>query len=125
LAYINDGNGRTARLLMNLILIQGGLFPEYIRSLQQEQAGEGTENFDALLYRRLDETLVEYLSVLQGARTWRKGRINQAIRSQNPDCTVPCPPVLPSPYAVSRRATHCSLLGQRTQGGNGQRHARS
>ena len=46
----NDGNGRTARLLMNLILIRGGYPPlavrpedrlEYIRSLQQEQAGTG------------------------------------------------------------------------------------
>ncbi|MCU1300699.1 MAG: hypothetical protein JWQ87_983, partial [Candidatus Sulfotelmatobacter sp.] len=62
----NDGNGRTARLLMNLILIRGGDPPvavrpedrlEYIRSLQQEQAGQGAENFTALLYRRLDATL--------------------------------------------------------------------
>jgi Fic family protein len=44
----NDGNGRTARLLMNLVLIRGGYPPvavrpedrlEYIRSLQQAQAG--------------------------------------------------------------------------------------
>jgi len=69
----NDGNGRTARLLMNLILLRGGYPPvairpedrlEYIRSLQQEQAGQGPENFDALLYRRLDATLGEYLSAL-------------------------------------------------------------
>jgi Fic family protein len=73
----NDGNGRTARLLMNLILLRGGYPPvairpedrlEYIRSLQQEQAGEGAESFDALLYRRLDATLGEYLSALQEAR---------------------------------------------------------
>ena len=50
----NDGNGRTARLVMNLILIRGG-YP--IRSLQQEQAGQGAESFNALLYRRLDATL--------------------------------------------------------------------
>jgi len=46
----NDGNGRTARLLMNLILIRGGYPPvavrpedrlRYIRSLQVEQAGGG------------------------------------------------------------------------------------
>jgi len=44
----NDGKGRRARLLMNLILIRGGYPPvairledrlEYIRSLQQDQAG--------------------------------------------------------------------------------------
>lgn len=68
----NDGNGRTARLLMNLILIRGGYPPvavrpedqlEYIRSLQH--AGHG--NFNAFLYRRLDATLGEYLSALREA----------------------------------------------------------
>src|SRR5271165_1456988 len=67
----NDGNGRTARLLMNLVLIRGGYPPvavrpedrlEYIRSLQQEQAGQGADTFNALLYQRLDATLGEYLS---------------------------------------------------------------
>jgi Fic family protein len=62
----NDGNGRTARLVMNLILIRGGYPPaavrpedrlEYIRSLQQKQAGQGAGNFNTLLYRRLDVTL--------------------------------------------------------------------
>jgi Fic family protein len=73
----NDGNGRTARLLMNLVLMRGGYPPvavrpedrlEYIRSLQQEQAGKGAESFIALLYRRLDSTLEEYLSALQEAQ---------------------------------------------------------
>ena len=73
----NDGNGRTARLLMNLVLIRGGYPPvavrpedrlEYIRSLQQEQAGHSEGGFNDLLYRRLDETFEEYLSVLQGAQ---------------------------------------------------------
>jgi Fic family protein len=73
----NDGNGRTARLLMNLVLMRGGYPPvavrpedrlEYLRSLQQEQAGQGAESFNALLYKRLDATLEEYLSVLQEAQ---------------------------------------------------------
>jgi Fic family protein len=72
----NDGNGRTARLLMNLILIRGGYPPvavrpedrlEYIRSLQEKQAGQGAEHLYGLLYRRLDAMLGEYLSVLQEA----------------------------------------------------------
>lgn len=72
----NDGNGRTARLLMNLILLRCGYPPvavrpedrlEYIRSLQREQAGEGAGEFYALLYRRLDATLIEYLSALEEA----------------------------------------------------------
>jgi Fic family protein len=74
----NDGNGRTARLVMNLILIRGDYPPiavrpedrlEYIRSLQQEQAGQGAESFYFLLYKRLDATLDEYLSALQEAQT--------------------------------------------------------
>lgn len=70
----NDGNGRTARLLMNLILMRAGYPPvavrpedrlEYTRSLQQDQAGEGPDCFNALLYGRLDATLEEYLVAFQ------------------------------------------------------------
>lgn len=70
----NDGNGRTARLLMNLILIRAGYPPvavrpqdrlEYVQSLQDVQAGIGSGRFGELLYRRLDETLAEYLSALE------------------------------------------------------------
>ena len=72
----NDGNGRHARLLMNLVLIRGGYppvavrpedRPAYIRALQDAQAGRGSENFERLLYQRLDATLGEYLSVAQEA----------------------------------------------------------
>jgi Fic family protein len=79
----NDGNGRTARLLMNLVLIRGGYPPvavrpedrlEYIRSLQLAQAGEGAESFNNLLYRRLDATLDEYLNALQEAKTTKPPR---------------------------------------------------
>ena len=38
----------------------------YIRALQRAQAGLGSESFDLLLYERLDATLGEYLSALQG-----------------------------------------------------------
>jgi Fic family protein len=69
----NDGNGRTARLLMNLILLRSGYPPvsvrpadrlEYIRSLQAAQAGQGSESFNALLYQRMDATLADYLTAL-------------------------------------------------------------
>jgi len=69
----NDGNGRTARLLMNLILIRAGYppvsvrpedRPEYVRALQQSQAGGGTEAHDRLLYQRLDAALSDYLDKL-------------------------------------------------------------
>jgi Fic family protein len=69
----NDANGRTARLVMNLVLIRGGYPPiavrpedrlEYIRALQRAQAGHGTGAFDQLLYERLNATLADYLTVL-------------------------------------------------------------
>ena len=71
-----DGNGRTARLLMNLVLIRAGYPPvavrpedrlDYLRALQQAQAGSGDETFSRLLYERLDATLREYLSALRQA----------------------------------------------------------
>jgi Fic family protein len=71
----NDGNGRTARLIMNLILIRGGYppiavrpedRPTYIATLQQSQAGAGSESFDHLLYQRLDATVDDYLATLHG-----------------------------------------------------------
>jgi Fic family protein len=72
----DDGNGRTARLLMNLVLIRGGYppvavrpedRPAYVTALQHAQSGKGAEFFDRLLYQRLDETLGEYLSASQEA----------------------------------------------------------
>ncbi len=72
----NDGNGRTARLLMDLVLIRGGFppvavrpedRPDYLRALQRAQAGEGTGDFDRLLYERLDATLEEALSAVREA----------------------------------------------------------
>jgi Fic family protein len=79
----NDGNGRAARLLMNLVLIRGGYPPvavrpedrlDYIRSLQLAQAGEGSESFNGLLYKRLDATLGEYVSALEEALSPEAGR---------------------------------------------------
>ena len=72
----DDGNGRTARLLMNLILIRGGYPPVavrpedrlgYLHALQEAQAGQSDEGFKRLLYERLDSTLEEYLSALREA----------------------------------------------------------
>jgi Fic family protein len=72
----NDGNGRTARLLMNLVLIRGSYPPvavrpedrlAYISALQSAQADRGSADFDRLHYERLDATLDEYLSVARQA----------------------------------------------------------
>lgn len=72
----NDGNGRIARLVMNLILIRGGYPPVAVRpedrqahldALQQEQALRGVDAFNRLLYQRLDATLAESLTALKQA----------------------------------------------------------
>jgi Fic family protein len=72
----NDGNGRTARLVMNLVLLRGGYppvavrpqdRPEYIGALQDAQGGRGNARLDRLLYERLDATLGDSLSALQEA----------------------------------------------------------
>jgi Fic family protein len=69
----NDGNGRTARLLMNLVLLRGGYppvavrpqdRPTYIRALQ-ETGDSG--RFERLLHERLNATLDEYRAALQQA----------------------------------------------------------
>jgi Fic family protein len=78
----NDGNGRTARLLMNLVLIRGGYppvavrpvdRPAYIGALQRHQDGEGGEDFDRLLYERLDAALGESVSAFEVAISAPKG----------------------------------------------------
>jgi len=72
----NDGNGRTARLLMNLILIRGGYPPvsvrpadrvAYLQALQRPQDGGGEAAFDRLLLERLSTTLDEYLDAIRDA----------------------------------------------------------
>lgn len=72
----NDGNGRTARLLMNLVLIRGGYPPiavrpvdraAYLAALQRAQGGGGAGAFDHLLFSRLDETLDEYVAAARQA----------------------------------------------------------
>lgn len=69
-----DGNGRTARLLMNLILLRGGYPPvavrpadrkAYLDALEYGSVHDYLEPFQALMHERLDVTLAEYLSALK------------------------------------------------------------
>lgn len=72
----SDGNGRTARLLMNLMLIRGGYPPvavrledrkEYLDALEKASLSENLNDFQALMQRRLLSTLGEYVSALREA----------------------------------------------------------
>jgi Fic family protein len=71
-----DGNGRTARLLMNLLLLRGGYPPvavrpedrkTYLDALEHASMREDLTPFRSFMYQRLDATLVEYLSALREA----------------------------------------------------------
>jgi len=71
-----DRNGRTARLLMNLLLLRGGYPPvavrpedrkTYLDALEQASMREDIKPFQTFMHQRLDATLGEYLSALQEA----------------------------------------------------------
>jgi Fic family protein len=71
-----DGNGRTARLLMNLMLIRGGYPPvavrpedrkTYLDALERGSLAEDLRPFQTFMHERLDSTLGEYLSALREA----------------------------------------------------------
>lgn len=71
----DDGNGRTARMLMNLLLVRGGYVPvairledrhEYREALMAAQLAQddAAPAFQALMHRRLAATLQDYVSDL-------------------------------------------------------------
>jgi Fic family protein len=69
----DDGNGRTARLLMNLLLIRGGYPPvavrpedrkTYVYALKRGSLIEDWRPFQIFMHEPLDATLEEYLRVL-------------------------------------------------------------
>ena len=70
----SDGNGRTARLLMNLLLLRAGYVPisvrpedrkTYLDALEHASLTDDLLPFQSLLHARLDATLAEYLDALR------------------------------------------------------------
>lgn len=70
-----DGNGRTSRLVMNLILIQRGYPPalikkeerrRYLSSIEEAQLGGSLQKFYDLMIEAEDRTLDIYLSAAKG-----------------------------------------------------------
>lgn len=70
----SDGNGRTSRLLMNLLLMQEGYPPAiirkedrlaYINALEKAQKGGGLDDFYHLIYGAVDRSLDIYLEALE------------------------------------------------------------
>lgn len=73
-----DGNGRTARLLMNMILLQSGYPPaiiapsqraNYLTCLEQAQTGGAYEPFEQLILKSANAGLDLYLSALSQTPT--------------------------------------------------------
>jgi Fic family protein len=71
-----DGNGRAARLLMNLLLIRGGYPPlavrpqdrlRYLETLEHASLTNDLAPFQRLMHERLEATLGEYLTALEGS----------------------------------------------------------
>jgi Fic family protein len=69
-----DGNGRTARLLMNLLLLRGGYPPiavwpadraAYLQALETGSTTDDLKPFRRLMECRLADTLADYVSVPQ------------------------------------------------------------
>lgn len=68
-----DGNGRTARLLMNLVLMQHGYPPAiiqpqdrlaYIKSLEEAQLGGSIDAYTRLIYKAIQQSLNLYIKAL-------------------------------------------------------------
>jgi Fic family protein len=70
-----DGNGRTARLLMNLILLMKGYLPAiirkrdrlaYIGALEKAQLGGSKDDYEKLIVNAVDRSLDIYLKAMLG-----------------------------------------------------------
>ncbi len=73
----SDGNGRTARLLMNLLLLRAGYpplviqpesRPDYLEGIEQAQLGKGEAAYHRFMLDCLRSSLEEYLEQLQPDR---------------------------------------------------------
>jgi Fic family protein len=70
-----DGNGRVARLLMNLLLMRDGYPPAiirkedrlaYINSLEKAQLGGSKEDYDRIIFQAVNRSLDIYLKTVKG-----------------------------------------------------------
>ncbi len=70
-----DANGRTARLLMNLLLMRGGYPPAfiqprervtYLNSLEKAQLGRSLVDYEKLMVKAIDRSLDIYLEAARG-----------------------------------------------------------
>lgn len=84
-----DGNGRMARLLMNLLLMQKGYPPAFIRkedrrryinSIEQGQLGGSREDYYELIFEAVERSLDIYLEALEPKETKEGTKMNQLLQ---------------------------------------------
>ena len=96
-----DGNGRTARLLMNLILLQKGYPPalirkrdrlKYISSLEKAQLGGSKDDYYKIIKAAVNRSLDVYLNAVTGEEEvrekptgplWRIGQLAKVVQESN------------------------------------------
>jgi Fic family protein len=75
-----DGNGRTARLIMNLILLQNGYAPaiiknkervEYLDAIEDWQRNNDKERFYEIVIKSETESLEKYLETIKNNVIWK------------------------------------------------------
>lgn len=81
-----DGNGRTARLLMNLLLMQAGYPPalikkehrlKYINAIERGQLYGEMEDYYGVIYEGVENSMQIYLKALEGAKTRKLFKIGE------------------------------------------------
>ena len=84
-----DGNGRTARLLMNLLLIQEGYPPalirkedrrRYINSIEKAQLGGKLNDYYELILEAVERSLDIYLEALEPKETKEGAKMNELLK---------------------------------------------
>lgn len=84
-----DGNGRTARLIMNLILIMHGYPPaiirkierlSYLNALEKAQLGGSRNDFDAQIAASVKRSLVMYLKAAEGETSFEDSDSDRLLK---------------------------------------------
>lgn len=90
-----DGNGRTARLLMNLILVRGGYPPvavrpedreRYLDTLEHASLKKDREPFQAFMQGRLEDTMKDYVALFDEAIDAQRQQRALAQHQRNQGC---------------------------------------
>ena len=84
-----DGNGRTARLLMNLLLMQDGYPPAlirkedrllYINAIEKGQLHGAMDNYYKIIYESVDRSLNIYLKAVEQKETHQLLRLEKFLK---------------------------------------------